>query len=171
MRDDLVFPAGQPQGFSTLATTQGETRTFFRRTGGILHEQGKTTVFSDCPLARAWWRCRIAEEVAAHGTLTRDDAHFALRANHQAWERLAMLSVKQLVIINQPIARATVVAGLPERLRNGGKIGPADINDEAQVCARAGLRVHHGCGGGSSVPSLCAGGTAALILKVGSRTQ
>lgn len=119
---------------------EGETRTFLRRTGGIPHERGKTTVFSDCPLARAWWRCRIAEEVAAHGTLTRDDAHFALRANHQAWERLAMLSVKQLVIINQPIARATVVAGLSGRLRNGGNIGPADVKEEAQVCARAGLR-------------------------------
>ena len=51
-----------------------------------------------------------------------------------------MLCVKKLVVINQPIARATVVDHLWRRLEDSGEIGATDVLEEAQACAQAGLR-------------------------------
>lgn len=124
------------------AGSEAEIRNFLRRTGGIPHERGKTSVFSDCPLARAWWRCRMATEVssATGSTVSREDAHQVLRTNHQAWERLAMLSVKRLVVLNQPAVRAAVVACLQQRLQAHTKIGEDDVQEVARACAQRGLR-------------------------------
>lgn len=122
--------------------SEAETRNFLRRTGGLPHERGKTSVFSDCPLARAWWRCRIATEVSSTtgGVVSRENAHNVLRTNQQAWERLAMLSVKRLVVLNQPAVRAAVVAGLRQRLQASTKIGGDDVQEVARTCAQRGLR-------------------------------
>lgn len=136
--DDLTkaFVIGRKEG------PEAQTRNLLRRTGGIPHERGKTSVFSDCPLARSWWRCFLSEQVAhaTDGKISRDFAHEVLRVNHQAWERLAMLSVKRIVVINHPIARAAVVSRLSQHLSRTGKLGPADVQDVAVEIARMGLR-------------------------------
>lgn len=121
---------------------EAETRNFLRRTGGIPHERGKTSVFSDCPLARAWWRCHMAMEVsgATGSTVSREDAHLVLCTNRQTWERLAMLSIQRLVVLNQPSVRATVVACLQQRLQAQRKIGDSDVQEIASACAQRGLR-------------------------------
>ena len=97
-------------------TLDGRTRMFMRRSGGLPHVRGNVSVFSDCPLARSWWRVRIAAEAASdpEAGLTLDDAHATLRSNAQAWERLALLGLRQITVISQPRARAALIAALTQ---------------------------------------------------------
>ena len=97
-------------------TPDRRTRNFLRRTGGLPHVRGAVSVFSDCPLARAWWRCRLAGEAvrASNGLVDRETAHRALRG--AAWEALAAASLRDdEAAINQPAARAALVAALAGR--------------------------------------------------------
>lgn len=121
---------------------EAKTRNLLRHTGGIPHERGKTSVFSDCPLARAWWRGYMAEQVAlvANAGMSGEDAHRVLHANRQAWETLARLSVKSVTTILQPKARAAVVSHLKVRLNKHGRLRPADVQEVATLVARKGLR-------------------------------
>ncbi len=121
---------------------EAKTRNFLRHTGGIPHVRGKTSVFSDCPLARAWWRGHVAEEVArvAGADISANEAHSVLHVNRQTWETLAMLGVKQVTVISQPKARAAIVSHLRARLRENGRLQPADVREVATGLARLGLR-------------------------------
>ena len=98
-------------------TLDSRTRTFMRRSGGLPHIRGNVSVFSDCSLARAWWRVRIAAEAAADpdAGLTLADAHATLRSNGPAWERFALLGLRQVTVISQPRARAALIAVLTEQ--------------------------------------------------------
>ncbi len=121
---------------------EAKTRNFLRRTGGIPHERGKTSVFSDCPLARAWWRVHVAEQVAAvpHAGMSADEAHEVLHANRQAWETLARLGLRSVTVISQRTARAAVVRRLKSLLRENGRLGSKDVQSVATDLARLGLR-------------------------------
>ena len=134
LEDALV--GGQGRGL------EAETRNFLRRTGGIPHERGKISVFSDCPLARAWWRVHVAEQVARvpGADMSTQEAHAVLHANRQAWETLAMLGVKRVTIISQPTARAVVVRRLKSILRENGRLHRQDVQEVATDLARLGLR-------------------------------
>ena len=118
------------------------TRNFLRRTGGIFVIRGNVSVFSDCIMARAWWRWRVAGQAAqaTDGQINRDEAHVALHANRPAWEELAMLSLRRITVINQPRARAAIVVRMHRRLRETGKIQKQDVKQFAQEFARLGLR-------------------------------
>ncbi len=120
----------------------GRTRNFLRRTGGLPHVRGNTSVFSDAPLARAWWRYRLAGQVARDtgGRVSRDDAHRALHANRQAWEELVMLSLRRVVAINQSRARAFVVSRLHEALNSKQKITKSMVQKLVLDLAPRGLR-------------------------------
>lgn len=127
--------------------TEGQVRNFLRRTGGLPLIRGKTSVFSDCTLARAWWRHRIASEVAE---VTKDEvsaatAHWALHASRPAWERLTMLSLRRLTVMNHSRARAAIVSELARRLRTYGRINEQQVLAMAMAIARLGLRssLHH----------------------------
>ena len=99
-------------------TPDQRTRNLLRRTGGLPHVRGAVSVFSDCPMARAWWRCRLAGEAvrASNGLADREAAHRALRG--AAWEALAAASLRDdTAAINQPAARAAMVAALAGRDR------------------------------------------------------
>ena len=120
---------------------EGRTRNFLRRTGGIF-VRGKTSVFSDCTLARAWWRYHLALEVAkaTGGSIPAPHAHFVFHANRPAWETLVRLSVRRLVVINEPRARAAIVRELSRRLRDDGRVNPKQVQPLAEAIARLGLR-------------------------------
>lgn len=92
------------------------TRTLLRNMGGLSHVRGPVSVFSDCPLSRAWWRVRIASEAAATApsALTRETAHVALHRN-PIWETLVSLAVRRVTVVNSRTARAALVALIAER--------------------------------------------------------
>lgn len=122
-------------------TREQRTRNLLRRTGGIPHVRGKTSVFSDCTLARAWWRHRLAVDVArvTNGTISERRAHRALHANRPSWEQLVMLSLRRLTVINQPRARAAIIREMahPQMYR---KIQKDQVSAMAVALARLGLR-------------------------------
>ena len=118
-----------------------QTRNLLRRTGGIPHVRGRTSVFSDCTLARAWWRHRLARDAAVVvENLSPSDAHHTLHASRPAWERLVMLSLRRLTVLNQPRARGMLVRTLAERLRRYGAINEQQVLLVSTVLARLGLR-------------------------------
>ena len=121
---------------------EGRTRNFLRRTGGIFVERGRISVFSDCTLARAWWRHRLARDVAraTNDSIPAPHAHAVLHANRPAWETLVMLSLRRLVVINEPLARAAIVRELSARLRAEGRIDKGQVQRMATALARLGLR-------------------------------
>ena len=114
------------------------TRDVLRHLGGLPHIRGNVSVFSDCPLSRAWWRRRLAVEAVEHapaGDLTVDSAHRALHRSNQVWETLVMLSLRRVTAINQPTVRAAIVAYLASQ----DHVQPKDVTAIAQACARQGL--------------------------------
>ena len=107
--------AGKPNETDQL---EAETRNFLRRTGGIEMVRGKVSVLSDCPLARAWWRYRLAHN-AAHTAgdgkvLNAADAHRCLHHSGPIWEELVRLGVKRLTVLNHDRARAAIVSALAQ---------------------------------------------------------
>lgn len=120
----------------------GRIRNLLRRTGGIPHVRGKISVFSDCTLARAWWRHRLSHEMArvTDGDISAATAHKVLHANRPAWERLIMLSLRRLTVINHPRARAAIVRELNQRLHMFGSIDQHQVKTMAVAVARLGLR-------------------------------
>ena len=123
-------------------TNEQRTRNLLRRTGGIPHVRGKTSVFSDCTLARAWWRHRLADDVArvTNGTISARRAHQVLHVNRPSWEQLVMLSLRRLTVINQPRARAAIIREMAQRLQMYGKIQKEQVYAMAVSVARLGLR-------------------------------
>ncbi len=119
-----------------------ETRNFLRRTGGLHAARGARSVFSDCPLARAWWRHRLAEEVERAGSwrTPRATASHVFGADNQAWEQLATSSLRartwHSTCINQPRVRAAIVKRLAERFEQTGSIGRKDVLEIVQAFDR-----------------------------------
>lgn len=126
---------------SSAKDWEARTRNFLRRTGGIF-VRGKVSVFSDCPMAQAWWRCHLALRVeqVAEGRISRVEAHETLRANHPAWEELVMLSLRRITVINHPRARAAVVHRLHRYWASTGKLNKNQVKEFAVHLARLGLR-------------------------------
>ena len=118
---------------------ESETRNFLRRTSGIF-VRGNTSVLSDCTLSRAWWRHRLATDVAriTEDKMPQKRAHEVLHESGPGWETLVMLSLKRITAINQPAARAAIIVYLARHpdLRFD-KIG---VKNAASTLARLGLR-------------------------------
>ncbi len=118
---------------------EAETRNFLRRTGGIERVRGKVSVLSDCPLARAWWRYRLALNAACMAgdgrVLTPADAHRGLAHSGAIWEALVGLGVKRLTVINHDRARAAIVSTLARVVSRAAPDGRIDW--EKQDVARA----------------------------------
>lgn len=88
-----------------------KVRSVLRRLGGLPVARGNVSVFSDCPLSRAWWRRRMAISVAEHSknSLTVDAAHEAIHKN-ALWEALVLNSLRRVTVVNHPRIRAGIVA-------------------------------------------------------------
>lgn len=136
----LVRAALMTEG-SPAKDSEARTRNLLRRTGGIF-VRGNVSVFSDCPMAQAWWRWHLALQVArvTGGKVGRAEAHATLRANHPAWEELAMLSLRRITVVNQPRARAAVVSRLHSSWAGTGKLDKNQVKEIAVQFARVGLR-------------------------------
>ena len=121
---------------------EARIRNFLRRTGGLPHVRGNTSVFSDCPLARAWWRFHLADEVnrTTEGRIEAGAAHWLFHLHRPSWEKLVMLSLKRVTTINQPNARAAIAYHLGERVRTNGRFNQKDVEAIATGLARVSLR-------------------------------
>ena len=89
-------------------------RAVLRRLGGIVFYRGNRTAFMDCPLAKAWWRHRYAQE--AHRLFNRhspEDLSRALRKPLR-WERLIEDMVSKLTVIGDSAIRPAVVQSLAD---------------------------------------------------------
>lgn len=145
--DDLMATFTRPPSRSqAVGLDEGvlevQARTFLRHIGGLPIVRGKISVFSDCPLARAWWRGRLAAEAAANAPhLSVADAHSALHRRNQTWEELVQLLLRRLTVMNHPKARAALVAYVASEQT----VSREELQSIAKACARYGLghSLHH----------------------------
>ncbi len=124
-------------------TDENYTRNFLRRTGGI-YVRGNVTALSDCTVARAWWRDRLARQVAAASMnsdmpVSRADAHSVLHRSGPVWEEFVLLCIRRLTVMNEPRARAHMVRGLQEEMRRKEKVTVSDVKELARRIARLGV--------------------------------
>lgn len=112
--DDLV--AGFLEG-PKADNAEARTRNFLRRTGGLERVRGKVSVLVNCPISMAWWRVRIAQDIAnaaPEGSLDFDATHQMLH-DATVWAELTGLSVKRLTSLNASNARAAAIVALAQR--------------------------------------------------------
>lgn len=132
-----IFLAGDRRS----RTREGRTRNFLRRTGGLAPVRGRLSVFTDCPLARAWWRYRLAGQVehASRGRIARSTALRVLGSG-PVWSELAQAGLRRVAVVNHPRARVAVVAWLDRRLPERGRLGQQDAKDVLAAIADHGFR-------------------------------
>ena len=66
------------------------TRDLLRHLGGLPHVRGNVSVFSDCPLARAWWRRCLAIQASEFASnMSVHTAHYALHKSNPIWGRVS----------------------------------------------------------------------------------
>lgn len=112
-------------------------RTCLRNMGGLPHVRGNVSAFSDCPMARAYWRRRWAREAAAvpEADLSVDAAHQALRQSKGEWEALVLVCLHRVTVLNTPRVRAAIIADIAQR--TGSRTGL--VNSIARTVAPYGL--------------------------------
>ena len=100
-------------------------RTVLRRLGGVIGDRANRSAFIDCPLAKAWWRNRYAQE--ANHSFGKDSIEVlsgALRRSFR-WSNLVEAMISRLTVIGDSAIRPAIVQGLargvgetPEEMRN-----------------------------------------------------
>lgn len=138
--DDLpqAMLAGQ-----NIANKQGllehQTRNFIRRTGGIDVVRSRTSVFSDCTIARAWWRREIASDAAkaSQGELDVDTAHRILSINNPAWESFVTDALRRVPVANHARLRAAILCQF-EDAGVDAKAAPPNLRAVGRELARLG---------------------------------
>ena len=89
-------------------------RDIFRRLGGLIHVRGKRTTFIDCPLAKCWWRHRIACEANSHFRNFEIEDYSNLLRIASVWESLIEAMVSRLTVIGDQNIRPAIVRYLIE---------------------------------------------------------
>ena len=113
-----------------------QTRDFLRCMGGVPREiRGAVTVFVDCPMARAWWRCHVAASAGEAAKQAISDAAHRKLHPRGVWSSLMELSVRQITAINHPMARAVLV----EEISGHDKPTGALVQRISSALARQGL--------------------------------
>ena len=141
-----VYPALCGGGAAASKTSdrerlEAETRNFLRRCGGLPVIRGNVSVFTDCPMARAWWRRRFARRSmeAAASALDMEAAHRSLHRSQPVWEELVRLGVWRVTVINHERTRAALVAALTSSHRESRFWNRAAVADAARWAAREAL--------------------------------
>ena len=90
-------------------------RTVLRRLGGVIEARANRTAFLDCPLARAWWRHRYAEEAyETFGRTSIEALSDALRRPAFRWSLLVEAMVSKLTIVGDRAIRPALVQCLAD---------------------------------------------------------
>ena len=121
-------------------TMEARTRNFLRRTGGLRRVRGNTSPLVDCPISAAWWRYRVALEVAsiasgAGWAIEVDEAHEALRPRN-VWENLVGMSLRQVTAVSASTARAAAVVAFEQQLRESNGLTRVQVQAAIRELAR-----------------------------------
>ena len=108
------------QGNGDDAPTQIDrcVRTVFRRLGGLPAARGNKSVYVDCPLARAWWRERLVDEVSRGDPDCADDVREVTRVNQTYWEELVVLVVSRNSVLGSQEVRDEFIRSLADLMAN-----------------------------------------------------
>lgn len=90
-------------------------RTAIRRFSG-LPERGNRSVYTDCPLGRAWWRVYLCKEVSKNTSAQEEQVLKVFRVSKEYWENIVMLMVSQNSVLGDRNAWDTLVWSLAEKL-------------------------------------------------------
>lgn len=114
-------------------------RNALRRLGGLPYARGNVSVFSDCPVARAYWRYRVAADVAANsaGLFTSEEAHAALHASNEGWDQFAMVPLRRFPAISESRARAALVTPFLDVTRERNKPSAKAATRKIQAAGQA----------------------------------
>ena len=89
-------------------------RTVFRRLGGLPEARGNKSVYVDCPLARAWWRERLVNEVSKGNLGCAEDVRYVTRVNQTYWEELVVLVVSRNSVLGSQEVRDEFIRSLAD---------------------------------------------------------
>ena len=87
-------------------------RDILRRMSGIQYARGNRSVFSDCTLARAWWRERLVRQVSHETGLAPREIGVALRDSKAHWEALVTAIVSRGTVFGNRAVQNAFVANL-----------------------------------------------------------
>ena len=89
-------------------------RAILRRIGGVILDRANRTAFLDCPLAKAWWRHRYAQEAyRIFKTQSVEATSSALRPVFR-WTHLVEAMVSKRTIMGDGAIRPAIVQGLTQ---------------------------------------------------------
>ena len=98
----------------------GCVRAVLRRLGGVILDRANRTAFIDCPMAKAWWRHRYAQETyRTFGRGSVEKLSEALRARFR-WEPFVEAMISKLTVVGDMGIRPALVQCLAE---GAGKTG------------------------------------------------
>ncbi len=89
-----------------------------------LQERGNRSVYVNCPLSRAWWRCYLAHEMCDRSTAPFKKIHDVLHKSQEYWGCFINLVVSRNSIVGDSKIRSALVWALSEL--DGGK-APDDV--------------------------------------------
>lgn len=87
-------------------------RTVLRRLGGLPEARGNKSVYVDCPLARAWWRERVVNEVADGDLERAKRVREVTRLKQTYWEELVVLVVSRNSVLGSREVRDKLILSL-----------------------------------------------------------
>ena len=108
-RIDRVLKNGKPKEIDAAV------RDALRRLSGLPEARGNRSVYVNCPLARAWWRQYLAEEIYDLTHADKGKVIEIFRKSNSYWEELIMSVVSRNSILGDSSVRTALVWALSER--------------------------------------------------------
>ena len=115
-------------------------RRILRRMSGISDVRGNRSVFSDCTLARAWWRERLVRQAERKTGIEAKVLGTVLRHSKEHWESLVTAMVSRSTVFGNTVVQNAFVASLanlvhPNSNHNISRLLASDIRKACQsVC-------------------------------------
>lgn len=117
------------------------TTRIFRVMGGLLGPRGYRTTYIDCPIARAWWRHRVAQLAAkSFGNVDDTKSYSQVLRVTGVWEPLMEHIVSRQTVIGYPTVVSAVVGRALQLAKSSGGIGKGKF---IRVLVQAGGRCAH----------------------------
>ena len=120
--------------------TDACVRRILRRMSGIFYARGNRSVFSDCTLARAWWRERLVRQVEHKTGIDAKVLGTVLRHSKEHWESLVTAMVSRSTVFGNTVVQNAFVASFansvdPNSSQNIPRLLASDIRKACQsVC-------------------------------------
>ena len=132
-RIDAALAATGEKSDSSL---DGCVRTILRRLGGLPEARGNRSVYVNCPLARAWWRERLVEQVATDDAegLEREIRAVVHPENQQYWENLVTFVVSRNSVFGSVAVRNILIRTLAKVLDDNPRSSLRSANELNRIC-------------------------------------